>query len=101
MRKTRKKLQSSDAAPVEKVQKGAKKPVKKVQKRGNERIKSLELEYLPKMYEAWEKVQSLMNELDVKLSLRVQPPELAHFDFACARMEDAFEKLEDEIKGRD
>ena len=85
----RKKLQNSDGTPA-----------KKVQKSGKDKIKSLELEYFPKMYRAWEKVQSLMNELDRELNLRIQPKELMHFDFACTRMEDAFDKLEQEIKAR-
>lgn len=75
-----------------------KKPRKDSTTGKKDKVKSLELEYLPKMYRAWEKVQSLMNELDCELNLRVQPKELMHFDFACSRMEQAFEKLEDEIK---
>jgi len=85
----RKKLQNSDEAPA-----------KKVQKSGKDKIKKLELLYLPKMYEAWKKVQSLMNDLDRELNLRSQPRELMHFDFACSRMEEAFTKLEDEINKR-
>lgn len=85
----RKKLQNSDGTPS-----------KKVRKSGKDKIKSLELKYLPKMYRAWEKVQSLMNELDRELNLRIQPKELMHFDFACTRMEDAFDKLEWEINAR-
>lgn len=69
-------------------------------KNGNESVKDVELRYLPKLYEAWEKVQGLMNELDCELNLRVQPKELMHFDFACTRMEQAFENLEEEIKAR-
>lgn len=97
----RKKLQKCDEAPVKKVQKSGKTGVKKMRKSVNDRIKSLELEYLPKLYRAWEKVQSLMNELDCELNLRIQPKELMHFDFACTRMEYAFDKLEQEIKARD
>lgn len=85
----RKKLQNSDKTPV-----------KKVQKSDNDKIKKLELLYLPKMYRAWQKVQSLVNELDLELNLRVQPKELMHFDFSCSRMEEAFTKLETEINKR-
>ena len=83
-----------------KLQNSGETPAKKVRKSGKDKIKSLELEYLPKMYRAWEKVQNLMNELDRELNLRIQPKELMHFDFACTRMEDAFDKLEQEIKAR-
>ena len=82
-----------------KTQKADKKVVKKTQK--DARIKKIELEYLPRLYGAWEKVQGLMNELDCELGLKVQPRELVHFDFACSRMEEAFNKLEDEINKRE
>jgi hypothetical protein len=71
----------------------AKKPSK-------DRVAELELRYLPKMYQAWEKVQALMNQMDAELNMKRQPQELMHFDFACSRMEEAFNKLEAEIEAR-
>lgn len=73
---------------------------RKPRKKGKETIEGIELRYLPKMYDAWQKVQSLANDLERELNLRVQPAELMHFDFACSRMEDAFDRLEKEIKER-
>ena len=65
-----------------------------------DKVQQVELKYLPKLYQAWEKVQSLTNQLDAELNLKRQPPELMHFDFACSAMEQAFERLEREIDER-
>ena len=65
-----------------------------------DKVQQTELKYLPKMYQAWEKVQSLMNQMDAELNLKRQPQELMHFDFACSAMEQAFERLDREIKER-
>lgn len=73
---------------------------KKRRKNGKETVKDVELRYLPLMYQAWEKVQGVTNALDRELNLRKQPKELMHFDFACSMMEQAFERLEKEIKER-
>lgn len=73
---------------------------RKPRRKGKETIKDIELRYLPLMYQAWEKVQGTTNELDKELNLRKQPKELMHFDFACSMMEQAFDRLEEEIKGR-
>lgn len=80
--------------------KTAEKPAKKRKTVKVDRVKQIELKYLPKMYDAWCKVQGLMNDLDAELNLRKQPKELMHFDFACSHMEQAFNKLEDEIANR-
>ena len=77
---------------------GIEKAVKRnPRKKGKETTEDIELRYLPKMYDAWQKVQSLANDLERELDLRVQPAELMRFDFACSSMEDAFDKLEQEI----
>ena len=73
---------------------------KKTRRKGKETVKDVELRYLPRIYQAWEKVQGLMNDLDSELNLKKLPNELVHFDFACSAMEQAFERLEREIKDR-
>jgi hypothetical protein len=77
---------------------------KKQQKRKtkNQKISEAELEYLPKMYRVWEKLQSLMNELEAEglKGVKPAPSEFKAFDAACGAMEDAFVRFEDAAKER-
>ena len=82
------------AESAERIRKAAKASGKK------RTVVEIEVEYLRKMYDAWQKVQSLANDLERELNLRIQPAELMRFDFACSHMEQAFEKLEADIKNR-
>lgn len=65
-------------------------------------VGELEAEYLPKLYTAWKKVQSLLDSLaeEIHLKAPLLPVELTEFDCACIRMERAFQTLEEKIKDR-
>lgn len=82
-------------------QQAEQKPARRNKARTN-RVDALEAEYLPKLYTAWKKVQSLTDSLEKELHLDAlsRPAELAEFDCACVRMEQAFQTLEEKIKNR-